>query len=207
MGYILNVMPDSPQPHRIEQAAQLLTKGAVAVVPTDTGFSLVCRMDDKEGLDKIRLIRQLGEKKHLTLLCDSLSQMSQLARVNNTGYRMAKSVTPGPYTFILEATREVPRRLSHPSKKTIGIRVPQNKALKALLEKIGEPLVGTTMIMPGQEDPLSEAWEIQDANGDQLAFVLDDGTVAKGDTTVVDLSGDEPEVLRKGLGNCKAIGF
>lgn len=112
MGYILNVMPDSPQPHRIEQAAQLLTKGAVAVVPTDTGFSLVCRMDDKEGLDKIRLIRQLGEKKHLTLLCDSLSQMSQLARVNNTGYRMAKSVTPGPYTFILEATREVPRRLS-----------------------------------------------------------------------------------------------
>ena len=162
MGYILNVMPDSPQPHRIEQAAQLLTKGAVAVVPTDTGFSLVCRMDDKEGLDKIRLIRQLGEKKHLTLLCDSLSQMSQLARVNNTGYRMAKSVTPGPYTFILEATREVPRRLSHPSKKTIGIRVPQNKALKALLEKIGEPLVGTTMIMPGQEDPLSEAWEIQD---------------------------------------------
>ena len=179
----------------------------MAVVPTDTGFSLVCRMDDKEGLDKIRLIRQLGEKKHLTLLCDSLSQMSQLARVNNTGYRMAKSVTPGPYTFILEATREVPRRLSHPSKKTIGIRVPQNKALKALLEKIGEPLVGTTMIMPGQEDPLSEAWEIQDAIGDQLAFVLDDGTVAKGDTTVVDLSGDEPEVLRKGLGNCKAIGF
>lgn len=117
MGYILQVMPDSPQPHRINQAAELLSRGQVAAVPTDTGFSLVCRLDDKEALDKIRKIRQLGEKKHFTLLCESLSQMSHLARVNNTGYRMAKSVTPGPYTFILEATREVPRRLAHPSKK------------------------------------------------------------------------------------------
>ena len=127
MGYILQVMPESPQPHRIEQAAKLLTKGQVAAVSTDTGFSLVCRLDDKEALDKIRLIRQLSEKKHFTLFCDSLSQMSKLARVNNTGYRMAKSVTPGPYTFILEATKEVPRRLSHPSKKTIGLRVPSIK--------------------------------------------------------------------------------
>lgn len=207
MGYILNVLPDSPQKHRIEQAAQLLTPGQVAAVPTDTGFSLVCRMDDKEGLDRIRLIRQLNEKKHLTLLCDSLSQMSKLARVNNTGYRMAKSVTPGPYTFILEATREVPRRLSHPSKKTIGIRVPANKALNALLETIGEPLVGTTMIMPGSDEPLSTAWEIQDAIGNQLAFVLDDGTVSKGDTTVVDLSGDSPEIIRQGLGSREALGL
>ena len=186
MGYILQVMPESPQPHRIEQAAKLLTKGQVAAVSTDTGFSLVCRLDDKEALDKIRLIRQLSEKKHFTLFCDSLSQMSKLARVNNTGYRMAKSVTPGPYTFILEATKE---------------------ALHALLEKIGEPLVGTTVIMPGEEEPLSSAWEIQDRIGDQLAFILDDGTSVIGDTTVVDLSGDEPEVIREGLGSVSALGL
>ena len=136
MGYTLQVMPESPQPHRIEQAAKLLTKGQLAAVSTDTGFSLVCRLDDKEALDKIRLIRQLSEKKHFTLFCDSLSQMSKLARVNNTGYRMAKSVTPGPYTFI-----------------------------------------------------------------------LDDGTSVIGDTTVVDLSGDEPEVIREGLGSVSALGL
>ncbi|MVX56696.1 L-threonylcarbamoyladenylate synthase [Parasutterella muris] len=207
MGYILQVMPDSPQPHRINQAAELLSRGQVAAVPTDTGFSLVCRLDDKEALDKIRKIRQLGEKKHFTLLCESLSQMSHLARVNNTGYRMAKSVTPGPYTFILEATREVPRRLAHPSKKTIGLRVPSNKVLHSLLEKIGEPLIGTTVIMPGEEEALSSAWEIQDRIGDQLAFVLDDGSSAIGDTTVVDLSGDAPEIVREGLGSVKALGL
>ncbi len=207
MGYILQVMPDSPQPHRINQAAELLSRGQVAAVPTDTGFSLVCRLDDKEALDKIRKIRQLGEKKHFTLLCESLSQMSHLARVNNTGYRMAKSVTPGPYTFILEATREVPRRLAHPSKKTIGLRVPSNKVLHSLLEKIGEPLIGTTVIMLGEEEALSSAWEIQDRIGDQLAFVLDDGSSAIGDTTVVDLSGDAPEIVREGLGSVKALGL
>ena len=207
MGYILQVMPDSPQPHRINQAAELLSRGQVAAVPTDTGFSLVCRLDDKEALDKIRKIRQLGEKKHFTLLCESLSQMSHLARVNNTGDRMAKSVTPGPYTFILEATREVPRRLAHPSKKTIGLRVPSNKVLHSLLEKIGEPLIGTTVIMLGEEEALSSAWEIQDRIGDQLAFVLDDGSSAIGDTTVVDLSGDAPEIVREGLGSVKALGL
>lgn len=207
MGYILQVMPDSPQPHRINQAAELLSRGQVAAVPTDTGFSLVCRLEDKEALDKIRKIRQLGEKKHFTLLCESLSQMSHLARVNNTGYRMAKSVTPGPYTFILEATREVPRRLAHPSKKTIGLRVPSNKVLHALLEKIGEPLIGTTVIMPGEEEALSSAWEIQDRIGDQLSFVFDDGSATIGDTTVVDLSGDEPEIVREGLGSVRALGF
>lgn len=207
MGYILQVLPESPQPHRIDQAAELLSKGEIAAVPTDTGFSLVCRIDDKEGLDKIRLIRQLSPKKHLTLFCESLSQMSKLARINNVGYRMAKSVTPGPYTFILEATKEVPRRLYHPSKKTIGIRVPSNKSLHALLEKIGEPLVGTTLIMPGEEEPLSAAWEIQDRIGDSLAFVLDDGSMTIGDTTVVDLSGDAPEVIREGLGSVAALGL
>lgn len=207
MGYILQVLADSPQPHRIEQAANLLSAGQVAAVPTDSGFSLVCRMDDKDAMDRIRLIRQLDQKKHFTLLCSSLSQMSKLARVNNTGYRMAKSVTPGPYTFILEATREVPRRLAHPSKKTIGIRVPNNKTVQALLEKIGEPLICTTLILPGEEEPLKEAWEIQDRLGDQLAFVLDDGSTRSGDTTVVDLSGDEPEVIRKGLGPLDALGL
>lgn len=207
MGYILQVMPDSPQPHRINQAAELISRGQIAAVPTDTGFSLVCRLDDKEALDKIRKIRQLGEKKHFTLLCESLSQMSHLARVNNTGYRMAKSVTPGPYTFILEATREVPRRLAHPSKKTIGLRVPSNKVLHSLLEKIGEPLIGTTVIMPGEEQALSSAWEIQDRIGDQLAFVLDDGSSTIGDTTVVDLSGDAPEIVREGLGSVKVLGL
>ena len=207
MGYILKVLPDSPQPHRIEQAAELLKDGAVAAVPTDTGFSLVCRMEDKEAMDKIRKIRQLSEKKHFTLLCQSLSEMSKLARVNNVGYRMAKSVTPGPFTFILEATREVPRRLSHPSKKTIGLRVPDNKALQALLSKIGEPLIGTTMIMPGEDQPLSSAWEIQDRIGDQLAFVLDDDSTTVGDTTVVDLSLDEPQIIREGLGDKSLLGF
>lgn len=207
MGYILQVLPDSPQPHRIEQAASLLTAGQVAAIPTDTGFSLVCQMEDKEAMDRIRLIRQLNEKKHFTLLCESLSQMSKLARVNNTGYRMAKSVTPGPYTFILEATREVPRRLAHPSKKTIGLRVPANKTAQALLSKIGAPLIGTTMIMPGEDLPLASAWEIQDRLGDQLAFILDDGTTLTEDTTIVDLSGDEPQIVREGKGPIDRLGF
>ncbi len=207
MGYILQVMAESPQPHRIEQAARLLSQGQIAAVPTDSGYSLVCRMEDKEAIDKIRLIRQLSEKKHLTLLCSSLSQMSMLARVNNTGYRLAKSLTPGPFTFIFEATREVPRRLMHPSKKTIGLRVPNNKTLQALLEKIEEPLVGTTLIMPGEEEPLTQAWEIQDRIGDHLAFILDDGGCGTGDTTVIDLSGDEPELIREGLGDVSGLGL
>ncbi len=130
MGHIISVLKDSPQPHKIGQAANLLQPGQVAAVPTDTGFSLVCRLDDKEGLAKIRRIRQLNEKKHFTLLCSSLSQMSRLARIGNGGYRLAKSLTPGPYTFILEASKEVPRRLSHPSKRQIGIALQPIKQLK-----------------------------------------------------------------------------
>jgi tRNA threonylcarbamoyl adenosine modification protein (Sua5/YciO/YrdC/YwlC family) len=206
MGFLLQVNEESPQPHRIEQAASLLVPGEVAAVPTDTGFSLVCRLEDKEGIERMRLIRQLDKHKHFTLLCDSLSQMSKLARITNTGYRLAKSITPGPYTFILEATREVPRRLAHPSKKTIGIRVPNNNAVQSLLAKIGEPLVSTTLILPGEEQ-MSEAWEIQDRLGEQLAFVLDDGSSIRGDTTILDFSGDEPTVMRVGLGDVSRLGI
>ncbi|MBQ8829743.1 MAG: threonylcarbamoyl-AMP synthase [Burkholderiaceae bacterium] len=205
MGYILQVMPDSPQPHRIEQAVKLLQSGEIAAVPTDSSYSLVCRIGDKEALDKIRLIRQLDQKKHFTLLCSSLSQMSHLARVNNEGYRLAKRLTPGPYTFIFEATREVPKRLMHPSKKTIGLRVPNNRVLQALLEKIEEPLVGTTLIMPGESVPMTQAWEIQDRIGDHLAFILDEGECGTADTTVIDFSGDEPTIVRQGLGTVDGI--
>ncbi|MCD8338586.1 MAG: threonylcarbamoyl-AMP synthase [Burkholderiales bacterium] len=207
MGHLISVLKDSPQPHKIAQAASLLKKGEVAAVPTDTGFSLVCHLDDKEGLAKIRLIRQLSEKKHFTLLCSSLGQMSKLARFGNGGYRLAKSLTPGPYTFILEASKEVPRRLSHPSKKTIGLRVPSNKALEDLINAIGEPLVGTTLIMPGEEEPLSEGWQIQDRIGEHIAFVLDDGTYIAGDTTVVDLQNDVPVVIREGMGSTEPLGL
>jgi tRNA threonylcarbamoyl adenosine modification protein (Sua5/YciO/YrdC/YwlC family) len=169
-------------------------------LPTDSCYALVCHLDDKNAVDRLRRIRGIDDKHHLTLLCRDLSEISQYAKVDNRQYRLLKAATPGPYTFILEATKEVPRRLSHPSRKTIGLRVPENAVALALLEELGQPLLGTTLILPNAEQPLTDPDEIRDALAKQIELVIDGGACSFEPTTVVDLTGEEPAVVRVGRG-------
>ncbi|MBL8332395.1 MAG: threonylcarbamoyl-AMP synthase, partial [Rubrivivax sp.] len=164
-------------------------------------------LDDKAAVEQLRRIRQVDEKHHLTLLCRDLSELASYARVDNRQYRLLKLGTPGPYTFILEATKEVPRRVSHPSRRTIGLRVPEHRALQALLAELGQPLLGTTLIPPGESEPLNDAAEIRDRFQRQLQAVVDAGACPMEPTTVVDLSGDEPVLLRRGRGDPAALGL
>jgi tRNA threonylcarbamoyl adenosine modification protein (Sua5/YciO/YrdC/YwlC family) len=160
MTTVFEVYPENPQPRIIKQAADMLRKGAILAVPTDSSYALVCHLDDKNAVDRMRRIRQINDKHHLTLLCRDLSELANYARVDNRQYRLLKLATPGPYTFILEASKEVPKRLSHPSRKTIGLRVPDRKGLQLLLEELGEPLLATTLIAPGETEPLNDAESI-----------------------------------------------
>jgi tRNA threonylcarbamoyl adenosine modification protein (Sua5/YciO/YrdC/YwlC family) len=201
------VHPQNPQPRLLKQAAALLQAGAVLAVPTDSSYALVCRLDDKAAAEQLRRIRQVDEKHHLTLLCRDLSELARFARVDNRQYRWLKLGTPGPYTFILEATKEVPRRLSHPSRRTIGLRVPEHRALQALLDLFGEPLLATTLILPGQAEPLNDAGEIRDQLQRQVGAVVDAGACPMEPTTVVDLSGDEPVLVRQGRGALAQLGL
>ena len=157
MTTVFEVYPENPQPRIIKQAADMLRKGVILAVPTDSSYALVCHLDDKTAVDRLRRIRQINDKHHLTLLCRDLSELANYARVDNRQYRLLKLATPGPYTFILEASKEVPKRLSHPSRKTIGLRVPDRKGLQLLLEELGEPLLATTLIAPGETEPLNDA--------------------------------------------------
>ena len=200
------VHPDNPQPRLLRQAVQRLAQGAVIALPTDSSYALVCHLDDKAAADRLRRIRQVDDKHHLTLLCRDLSDLANYARVDNRQYRLLKSATPGPYTFILEATREVPRRLSHPSRKTIGLRVPEHAIAQALLAELGQPLLGTTLILPGSDEPLHEPDEIRDALQKQVELVIDGGACSLQPTTVVDLTGDVPVVLREGRGDVSLFG-
>lgn len=207
MAQLFEVHPDNPQPRLLKQAVALLEKGEVLAVPTDSSYALVCHLDDKAAADKLRRIRGVDDKHHLTLLCRDLSELANYARVDNQQFRRIKSATPGPFTFILEASKEVPRRLSHPSRKTIGLRVPDHKALQALLALHNGPLLATTLIAPGETEPLNHAPEIRDRYKNQIAAVIDAGACALEPTTVVDLSGDEPEVIRQGRGALAALGL
>ena len=211
MSQFFQLHPDNPQPRLLKQAVQALQQGGVLALPTDSSYALACHLDDKEAVERLRRIRGVDAKHPLTLLCRDLSELSSYARVNNAQFRLLKLGTPGPYTFVLEASKEVPRRLSHPSRKTIGLRVPAHHALQRLLELHGAPLLATTQIEPGATEPLNDAHEIRQRLEHQLAAVIDAGACAMAPTTVLDLSpmasGDEPVLLRQGQGSLAALGL
>jgi tRNA threonylcarbamoyl adenosine modification protein (Sua5/YciO/YrdC/YwlC family) len=199
--------PDNPQPRLIKQAADMLRQGAILAIPTDSSYALVCHLDDRPAVERLRRIRQINDKHHLTLLCRDLAEIGHFARVDNRQYRLLKAATPGPWTFILEATKEVPRRVSHPSRKTIGIRVPDQKVALALMEQVGSPLISTTLIPDGEDEPLNDAQEILDRYAHQLAAVVDGGPCPLQATTVIDLTGPTPEVQRRGSGDPATLGL
>ncbi|MEY4268159.1 MAG: hypothetical protein RIS90_2694 [Pseudomonadota bacterium] len=207
MAQLFELHPDNPQLRLLKQAVALLAKGEVLAVPTDSSYALVCHLDDKAAADKLRRIRGVDDKHHLTLLCRDLSELASYARVDNRQFRLLKSATPGPYTFILEASKEVPRRLSHPSRKTIGLRLPDHKVLQALLALHNGPLLATTLIAPGDGEPLHDAPDRRDRFEPQIAAVIDAGACPREPTTVIDLSGDEPQVVREGRGPLAALGL
>lgn len=211
MAQFFEVHPENPQARLLKQAVALLERGGIAAVPTDSSYALVCRLDDKAAADSLRRIRGVDDKHHLTLLCRDLSELANYARVDNKQYRLLKAATPGPYTFILEASKEVPRRVSHPSRKTIGLRVPAHKVLQALLELHGGPLLATTLIPRGETEPLNDAHEIRDRLQQELAAVIDAGACYQSPTTVIDLTamadGGEAVVIRQGRGDLAALGL
>lgn len=207
MAQLFVVHPENPQSRLLHQAGQLLAEGGLVAIPTDSSYAVVARLDDKSAADALRRLRGLDERHHLTLLCRDLAEISHFARVDNRQYRFLKLATPGSYTFILEATKEVPRRVSHPSRKTIGIRVPDHRVALAFIEAAGTPLMSTTLIPEGEDEPLNDAQEIFGRYGNQLAAVIDGGACSLAPTTVIDLTGAVPEVLRQGQGDLAAVGL
>ncbi len=200
MSQYFVVHPANPQRRLLNQAAQVLRDGGVVVYPTDSTYALGCRLGDKAGLERIRAIRRLDPLHHFTLVCRDLSELSHYARVDNPSYRILKRYTPGPFTFLLPATREVPRRLVHPKRRTIGLRVPANPIALGLLEELGEPIMSTSLIMPGETVPLSEPEEIRERLAKRVDLILDGGAGGLTPTTVVDLTEASPRVARVGLG-------
>ncbi|MBK6593585.1 MAG: threonylcarbamoyl-AMP synthase [Burkholderiales bacterium] len=207
MAQYFEVHPENPQPRLLKQAVALLEKGGVLAVPTDSSYALVCHLDDKTAVDHMRRIRGVDDKHHLTLLCRDLSELASYARVDNTQYRLLKSATPGPYTFILEASKEVPRRVSHPSRKTIGLRVPEHTTLQALLALHQGALLATTLIAPGETHPMNDANDIRNRFEKLIAGIIDAGACALEPTTVIDLTGAQPEVIRQGRGDLARLGL
>ena len=207
MAQFFTVHPDNPQARLLKQAVQLLNQGSVLAVPTDSSYALVCHLDDKNAADQLRRIRAVDDKHHLTLLCRDLSELANYARVDNRQFRAIKQATPGPFTFILEATKEVPRRLSHPQRKTIGLRVPEHKVLQELLALHGAPLLAATLIMPGEDAPLNDPQDIRERLEHQVGAVIDAGACSLEPTTVIDMSGDEPTLVRHGQGDPALLGL
>ena len=207
MAQYFEVHPDNPHVRLLKQAVAMLEKGGIVAVPTDSSYALVCHLDDKAAADKLRQIRGVDDKHHLTLLCRDLSELANYAKVDNKQYRLLKSATPGPYTFILEASKEVPRRVSHPQRKTIGLRVPDHKVLKELLALHNGPLLATTLIAKGESEPLNDAQEIRQRFEHDVAAVIDAGACSQEPTTVVDLTSGEPVVTRLGGGPLAALGL
>ncbi len=211
MAQYFEIHPDNPQPRLLKQAVALLQKGGVLAIPTDSSYALVCQLDDRNAVDRLRRIRQVNDKHHLTLLCRDLSELANYAIVDNKQYRLMKLATPGPYTFILDATKEVPRRISHPSRKTIGLRVPDRKGTQMLLELHGAPLLATTLIAPGESEPMNDPQAIRARWEHEIDAVIDAGACPLEPTTVLDLTpmgaGDEPAVLRQGAGLLDRIGL
>jgi tRNA threonylcarbamoyl adenosine modification protein (Sua5/YciO/YrdC/YwlC family) len=207
MSQFFQIHPDNPQLRLIKQAAQIIQDGGIVALPTDSCYALVCQLDNKNAVERLRRIRAIDDKHHLTLLCRDLSEIALYAKVDNRQYRLLKAATPGPYTFILEATKEVPRRLSHPSRKTIGLRVPENAIAHALLAELAAPVISATLILPGADQPLTDAEEVREALERQIDLVIDSGPCSLEPTTVIDLSSDQPVLIRQGRGSAQAFGF
>ena len=207
MARYLTIHLDDPQSRYLTQAAEILRAGGVVAFPTDSCYALGCCLGDKDAVERIRFIREVDDRHHLTLMCRDLSEIAQFARVDNGQYRLLKATTPGSYTFILEGTKELPRRVLHPKRKTIGLRVPANKVALALLEELGEPLLTSTLHLPGDETPLTEAWEIQDRLDDHLELILDGGHCGIVPTTIIDLTSLPPELIRVGRGPLEPFGL
>jgi tRNA threonylcarbamoyl adenosine modification protein (Sua5/YciO/YrdC/YwlC family) len=207
MAQFFSVHPDNPQVRLLKQAVQLLNQGSVLAMPTDCSYALVCHLDDKNAVDQLRRIRGIDEKHHLTVLCRDLSELANYAKVDNRQFRAIKQATPGPFTFILEATKEIPRRVSHPQRKTIGLRVPDHKVLQALLALHGAPLLAATLIMQGEDLPLNDPEEIRERLEHQVGAVIDAGACSRAPTTVIDMGGVEPVVIRHGQGDHARLGL
>ncbi|GAA2193272.1 L-threonylcarbamoyladenylate synthase [Micromonospora lupini] len=201
MARYYDVHPENPQPRIIGQVADLIRGGGLVAYPTDSCYALGIQLGNQDGLDRIRQIRRLDDRHHFTLVCRDFAQLGQFVQINNAVFRLVKASTPGSYTFILPATKEVPRRMLHPKKRTVGVRVPRHTVTQALLAELGEPLVSSTLALPGEDEPMTQGWEIKERLDHQLDAVLDAGECGKEPTTVIDLSGPEPEILRRGAGD------
>ncbi|WP_417276052.1 L-threonylcarbamoyladenylate synthase [Castellaniella sp.] len=207
IAQIFVVHPDNPQSRLLQQAADLLSQGGLVAVPTDSSYAVVARLDDKAAAESLRRLRGLDDRHHLTVLCRDLAEISHFAKIENSHYRLLKMATPGPWTFILEATKEVPRRVSHPSRKTIGIRVPDHRVARALIDAVGSPLLSTTLIPQGEALPLNDAQDILARYQHDLAAVVDGGACPFDPTTVIDLTQEAPQVVRVGRGDPATLGL
>ncbi|MEU6476379.1 L-threonylcarbamoyladenylate synthase [Streptomyces sp. NPDC047017] len=201
MAKYFDVHPDNPQPRALRQVADGLREDALIAYPTDSCYALGCRLGSRDGIDRIRAIRRLDDRHHFTLVCQDFAQLGQFVRIDNDVFRAIKASTPGSYTFILPATREVPRVLQHPKKKTVGVRIPDHAVARALVEELGEPLLSSTLLLPDEEEPLTQGWEIKDRLDHVLDAVVDSGDCGTEPTTVVDFSGGEAEIVRRGAGD------
>ncbi|QOQ38966.1 L-threonylcarbamoyladenylate synthase [Trueperella pecoris] len=200
MATFIDIHPEDPQPRLVSKVVDRLRRGEVVALPTDSGYAIVCTLANKEGLDRIRTIRQVGEKHHFTLLCANFAQLGQLVIIDNAFFRLIKSLTPGPYTFILKGTKEVPRMTLNPKKNTVGVRIPDHKITQAVVGELGEPLLSSTLILPGEDEPMEEGWVVDDRLGNAIDVVVD-GPVGQGPTTVINLSSGEAVISREGAGD------
>jgi len=205
MALFIQIHPENPQQRLLNQAASTLRKGGIVVYPTDSCYAIGCHIGDKAASEKIRRIRQLDDKHDFTLMCSDLSEIGLYAKLNNPAFRLIKNVTPGSYTFILEATKEVPRRLLTPKRKTIGLRIPDNKIAKELVSALGEPIISTTLMLPGDEYPLTDPYDMRDILGNQVNMIIDGGYCGLEPTTVVDMLDEVPRVVREGLGDIRVF--
>ncbi|GGJ26705.1 L-threonylcarbamoyladenylate synthase [Streptomyces brasiliensis] len=201
MAKYFDVHPENPQPRSIAQIADAVREGALIAYPTDSCYALGCQLGSRDGMERIRSIRRLDERHHFTLMCRDFAQLGQFVRVDNDVFRAVKSSTPGSYTFILPATREVPRKLLHPKKKTVGVRIPDHVVTQALLAELGEPLLSSTLLLPDEEEPLTQGWEIKDRLDHAVDVVVDSGDCGTEPTTVIDFSSGEAEIVRRGAGD------
>jgi tRNA threonylcarbamoyl adenosine modification protein (Sua5/YciO/YrdC/YwlC family) len=200
MAQFFEIHPENPQLRLIHRAVEIIRKGGVIVYPTDSSYALACHIGDKSALDKIRRIRQLDDKHNFTLVCKDLAQVSNFTKIGNDAYRMIKALTPGPFTFILDATREVPRRLQHPKKKTVGIRIPQHAIALMLVTELEEPLFTTSLVLPGMNEPLTDPYDIRQRLEHELELVIDAGIIEYRETTIIEFSNNGPEIVRQGIG-------